>query len=667
MRRGFTLGEILIVSTLVTSISITTYHAIRKGKESQCLNNLRQIYMAVNMFTMDHGCLPSAKFFPSSPSDPKGIHNILKPYGVRKNILFCPSLPRQLNKYGTNYIWNDNVNDKNPDSLPSSTWLMTEMTAVSKRIPPPHGRGFGILYIDGHAKIGERIQFPQITTTSEESTKPEPITSEEGKPFSLYFKIPSTVEAGKSVKISVYFIDKNGNYCVVKDGNLNIKVSDKNAQFPDMIDLSKNNEVSVSFNITFFKAGLQSVIVSHKLKEVEAKKSIQVLPGKAEKFLTIDFPESFIAGKLQKVKIISVDRWNNLSDYKEDCFLCDEKNLLKIKKITFDKGVWEEGIIFNKAMEENRILLYNKKGKIFSSPSFSIIPSQPEKILISTVPTATAGKSIDVEISIIDKYGNLCKDFEGELKMEISDAKSQFPEEIYFKKEDKGIKKVKITFYTSGKHKIKVYDENLKGEKEIYVSAGNLHHFSIEKIKTQMAGKPFAILIRAEDKWGNRVKGFELKDLTGSARYTQEDIASGMWLETIVIEKAKKENVIVIDDGSGHTGKSNIFEVKPNLPDKMIISGPYILRKNTEYKFQILMEDRYRNKIKKYNGEFEILCSDENAKVEMDKKNLSLQVKFKNGGIQTIRIIDRKNPSLESQIKVLVLEEGVKNENRSNK
>ena len=98
-----------------------------------------------------------------------------------------------------------------------------------------------------------------------------------------------------------------------------------------------------------------------------------------------------------------------------------------------------------------------------------------------------------------------------------------------------------------------------------------------------------------------------------------------------------------------------------------VISGPYILKKNKEYKFQILMEDRYRNKIKKYNGEFEILCSDKNAEIEIDRKNLLLQVKFKNEGIQTIKIIDRKNPSLKSQIKVLVLEEGVKNENRGNK
>ena len=666
MRRGFTLGEILLVSTLVTSISLTTYHAIRKGKEAQCLNNLRQIYMAVRMFEMDHGCLPSAKFFPSSPSDPKGIHNILKDYGANRNIFFCPALPEQLNKYGTNYIWNDNVNGKDLSSLPSSTWLMTEMTAVSKRIPPPHGWGFGILYIDGHAEIGKRIKFPEVSS-SKKPSPPDTSGSPKEKPFKIDFQISSpAIKAGESARITVYFTDKNGNYCKVKEGNLKIEISDEKAKFPQSIDLSQKGGSRLSFNITFFKAGLHTIRISHPLKGIEIEKSIRVSPGKAEKFLIPDFPESFVAGKVQRVKIISVDKWGNISDYKGECFLWDEKRLLALKKVDFDKGIFEDDIVFNKSVEEDRLLLYDKEKVIFSSPPFSVVPSSPEKIIISGVPVSTAGEKINIEISPVDRFGNICENFAGKLKMEISDEKGKFPSEISFDKKDKGRKIVGITFYTSGNHKIKVYNKNLKGEKEIFILPGELDHFSIEKIDTQIAGKPFTVLIRAEDKWGNRVKGFKLKDLTGSVNYTQQDVTSGMWLETIVIKKASKKNMIIIDDGAGHIGKSNIFEVKPSSPFKIALSGPSVLESGKDCEFQILIEDKYGNRIEKYSGEFKVLCDDEEAEIKIDKKKLKLSVKFKEEGIRNIKIFDKNNPSLHAEMKVLVLKGG-KNEDRDNK
>ncbi|MGC8976879.1 MAG: type II secretion system protein [Candidatus Ratteibacteria bacterium] len=161
IKRGFTLVEISFVAGIVTSLSLGVYTAaMQRGKAVDCINNLRQIYQAVSMFQQDNDSLPDIKFFPSSFSDERGIHNVLRSYGIRGKILFCPSLPEELNKYGTNYIWNDNVNRKRFENL-SNTWLLTEMTAVSKKIPPPHSGMYCVIYTDGHARTEPKVNIPQ--------------------------------------------------------------------------------------------------------------------------------------------------------------------------------------------------------------------------------------------------------------------------------------------------------------------------------------------------------------------------------------------------------------------------------------------------------------------------------------------------------------------------
>jgi type II secretory pathway pseudopilin PulG len=160
-KRGFTLIEITFVAGIVTSLSLGVYTAaMQRGKTVDCLNNLKQIYQAVSMFEQDNDSLPDIKFFPSSFSDPKGLHNVLSQYGARGKVLFCPSLPDELNKYGTNYIWNDTVNGKRIENL-SYTWLLTEMTAVSKKIPPPHSGMYSVIYTDGHTSTEPRVNIPQ--------------------------------------------------------------------------------------------------------------------------------------------------------------------------------------------------------------------------------------------------------------------------------------------------------------------------------------------------------------------------------------------------------------------------------------------------------------------------------------------------------------------------
>ncbi|HIE43288.1 MAG TPA: hypothetical protein EYP78_00635 [Candidatus Omnitrophica bacterium] len=152
---GFTVTELLVVMTLLSSIPVSSYVGVKnKALQAQCTSNMRQIGMAIKMFVMSEGRYPDADFYPEEPlKDPKSIVLILKSYGIQEKIFLCPTAPPVLKEKGLTYLWNDELSGKNPSSIknPSKTWLMVDVTALDKRVSS-HLGGYNILYADGHVE-----------------------------------------------------------------------------------------------------------------------------------------------------------------------------------------------------------------------------------------------------------------------------------------------------------------------------------------------------------------------------------------------------------------------------------------------------------------------------------------------------------------------------------
>ena len=150
-RRGFTLVELLMVTAILGAVSPASYIGVKnRAYEIQCLNNLKQMGLAVQMFEMEQGKFPDAKFFPKNPNtDPRSIKVILKNYGMPNEMFICPTAPQQLKDLGLTYLWNDEVSGKSSLSIPnpSQTWLMVDMTAAQEGVEPHRG-GYNILYAD---------------------------------------------------------------------------------------------------------------------------------------------------------------------------------------------------------------------------------------------------------------------------------------------------------------------------------------------------------------------------------------------------------------------------------------------------------------------------------------------------------------------------------------
>lgn len=171
---GATLAEVMIVTGIMQSLAgggSGVFNGVKdRAKRTQCLNNLRQLGQAIQMFAMlNDGALPEACFYPIyydqqrqqwflAPADrhDKSIKKALGPHVGNAQVFLCPAAPEKINQLGLSYLWNDQVNGKMLDTLPPNTWLLQDMNGAafgaSALIPPSHEGGYHVLWADGSVR-----------------------------------------------------------------------------------------------------------------------------------------------------------------------------------------------------------------------------------------------------------------------------------------------------------------------------------------------------------------------------------------------------------------------------------------------------------------------------------------------------------------------------------
>lgn len=658
---GFTLVEITAVVGIISTLSVGTYVGVQKGRERECINNLQQIYKAVVMFEMDNGHLPEVKFFPASPSDTKGLNNILAPYGLPKDIFFCPSIPEQLNRYGTNYIWNDTVNEKTLDSLPHSTWLMTEMTAVSKNIPGPHTGGrFSILYAGGNAQTGERIYFPDVTPVEKPEEEKRPVKKIEEKktpepPPVLNIFTKKQARAGEKIKLSISISDGKGGSLPIKPGIFSITVDDPSLDIPSKFEI-KSEAPEIEIPVVFSKTGKFHIKIKEENSGLEGECEINILPETTSGFLFSSFPILWEAGKPQVVHIYACDKsGNKTDDYDGEITLLARDGKVSPEKVTMVKGVWTGEIMLTKSSENNILYAMGERAILGTSPEFKVKHTTPSIIDIysESKTEPIAGIPYNITIEVEDMYNNRCVDYTGEIDISLPEGATTETKRITLGMEDTGMKRISVTFFRAGNKKLHISGREIKGEKELYVNPGQLYSFSIGDIGTQEAGKPFSIVVKALDKWGNTVKGYYLKEPSGTMEYISKDTSSGMWMETVVIKKAG-EYTIFIEGPTGITGKSNTFIVKPSSPEKVEITGiPLELLSGKEYYGTIAVKDRFDNVITDYKGSFIV----ETLELKVEVNELNIKILPEKQGYYKLTVKDESNSKLYTEKHIIVISE----------
>lgn len=166
-KRGFTLIELLIVIAIAAVLAAMLLPALLNARDrargTQCMNNLRQIGLAMEMYTHDfEGNLPFAKRF-AGYSDPSNVGRILIPYLLNSSIFICPSVEQVFREdFHFCYVYNisgDIIDPVNEIGRPSKSkytndrnqiWLLADARSIGHS--NPHSDYAQSVWVDGHVE-----------------------------------------------------------------------------------------------------------------------------------------------------------------------------------------------------------------------------------------------------------------------------------------------------------------------------------------------------------------------------------------------------------------------------------------------------------------------------------------------------------------------------------
>ena len=235
-RKGFTLIELLVVIAIIAILAAILFpvfaRAREKARQTSCLSNVKQIALAVDMYTTDYDeAYPMSIFL--SGGRAYAFYHAIMPYMKNAQIMHCPSeqnripaaafpglgIPLAPGFDGASYNGNYAIFEDGPNNpltganhavikqselpFPAETFVMgdgaieLQPTLFNSPVVPGHNEGFNVCFADGHAKWVKASETSTVYVDIAMRQRRQAVI--QGTPYSGGYQLFGVVRANRSV------------------------------------------------------------------------------------------------------------------------------------------------------------------------------------------------------------------------------------------------------------------------------------------------------------------------------------------------------------------------------------------------------------------------------------------------------------------------------------
>ena len=274
----------------------------------------------------------------------------------------------------------------------------------------------------------------------------------------------------------------------------------------------------------------------------------------------------------------------------------------------FTNGIWIGNVAIAQTQASDRILVTRSGGsETGSSNTFSVTPSNVDQFVFTAIPDPqTTGLGFGITIRAVDANGNTVTSFAGTCGL-VDETGTGTPNTIHFSAGQWNGNET-ITRSSPG-NSMTVTGGGKSGLSNSFdVRPAAIQSFEIGLIGSpKNAGIGFPVTITAKDAFGNTATGFNgtisISDNKGSVTPASSGVFNnGVRNETLQITHSDQDVFLTVNDGAGHTGVSNFFNVLPGPVDHFEIMSVGSQVAKVPFTITITAMDRFNSPATAFNG-----------------------------------------------------------------
>lgn len=325
------------------------------------------------------------------------------------------------------------------------------------------------------------------------------------------------------------------------------------------------------------RSGALQLSVSHP-DLIGDSRQLSVAGGPLDHFVIDPLPDQD-AGQTFSVHIEARDAWDNLAaGFAGSAAVSDLTGSVTPQQTdAFDAGRRDQQLTITAATAADRLQIDDGGGHSGQSNEFAVAPGPVDHFELAPVGSPqTAGVAFTLELTARDAWGNIATGFIGVVDLTDGTGTLQPALSDPFQA---GQLSQPVAITRAGADVVIAVDDGQQhtGQSNPFaVQANALDHFAVGPVPEFVAvAAPFELALEARDGWDNRVESFSgtvtLADLTGSLQPgVSQAFNAGRRVESVQIDQTRLENLIAVEDGAGHSGQSNPFDVIEPQPAQLV-------------------------------------------------------------------------------------------------